>query len=689
MSLDTHVKSAATPVDAPATRNAVTAELPTKLTTPATAASRARAIAALKARSIPIFHLAIFFGFAAGLGGAAFYIIGTYVWFTLTEVGENVVWMAPLGEVILFGGFGLVLALLARVMPRLATLRWAVFILSFLCYASILLRFNSAMSQLHPVSIILLSTGLATGTTRLIVRRQAGFRALLRWTLGWTGVFRSSGPAPQPASNAVAETDPLPSRRQVLVSSCGTLAGLAVGYQGFDLWRERRTPPGIQPAPPNAPNVLLLVLDTTRAQSMGLYGYQRPTTPQLQRLAATGVNFRRALSAAPWTLPSHASMFTGCLPYVLKVGYKAPLNTTYPTVAEAFTQNGYATAGFVANWYYCCRAFGLSRGFSHYEDYPNSAGQVLLSTSLGRRFTDRIEFRRLIDYYEYFDRLPAATINQEFLRWLDQQTDQRPFFAFLNYGDSHMPYLPPPPFDTQFGPRRQPGHYDHLTTRALKHDWVDMQRLNPEQLQAEIDAYDGTVAYLDQEIAGLLETLESRGLRENTVIVITADHGEHFGEHKAASAPAGLFGHGNSLYLPLLHVPLLILGPGRVPAGKEIAQPVSLVNLAATLTDLANLRSTTRFPGESLARHWEGIAINPAPLISQLGSVETLVQTDPDRAGGLQSVILGHLHYIRNVGGREELYDCEDDAGEERNLARTDKGRQELKRFREMLDSVG
>src|SRR5262249_2855714 len=198
----------------------------------------------------------------------------------------------------------------------------------------------------------------------------------------------------------------------------------------------------------------------TRAKSMGLYGYQRATTPNLDRLAAKGVKFQRALAAAPWTLPSHAAMFTGRLPYDLGVGYKAPLDGTYPTLAEAFTQNGYATAGFVSNWYYCCRAFGLYRGFSHYEDYPNNAGQVLLSTSLGRRTTDRIEFRKLIDYYDYFDRLPAATINQEFLSWLDKK-DGRPFFAFLNYGDSHQPYLPPAPFDTQFGPRRGPGHYDH------------------------------------------------------------------------------------------------------------------------------------------------------------------------------------------------------------------------------------
>src|SRR5262249_44599166 len=155
---------------------------------------------------------------------------------------------------------------------------------------------------------------------------------------------------------------------------------------------------------------------------------------------------------------------------------------------------------FVANWYYCCRQFGLSRGFTHYEDYPNSAGMLLLSTSIGRRFTDRIEVRKLIDYYDYFDRLPAGTINEEFLSWLDKK-DGRPFFAFLNYGDSHQPYLPPAPFDTQFGPRRGPGHYDHLITRSLKHDWVDMPRLNPQQLQAEVDAYDGTIAYLDADIA--------------------------------------------------------------------------------------------------------------------------------------------------------------------------------------------
>src|SRR5262249_34623983 len=385
--------------------------------------------------------------------------------------------------------------LLARLVPRLATLRWAVFILAFLCYLSISFRTNSMMSRVDPFAIMIFSAGLASVTTRLIVRRHAGFRALLRRTIGWTALFRKRRPAPPQAPNSAVEADPLPSRRNVLVSSCGTLAGLAVGYKGFELLRERRMRSGIPPARADAPNVLLLVLDTVRAKSMGLYGYNRPTTPNLERLAKTGVNFRRALAAAPWTLPSHAAMFTGRLPYDLKANYQVPLDATYPTLAEAFTQNGYATAGFVANWYFCCRAYGLHRGFTYYEDFPDNAGQVLFSTSLARRVTDRIEFPPLIDYYDYFNRLPAASINESFLSWLDKK-DGRPFFAFLNYGDSHQPYLPPAPFDTQFGPRRAPGHYDQLITRWLRHNWVDMPRLNPQQLQAEVDAYDGAVAYL-------------------------------------------------------------------------------------------------------------------------------------------------------------------------------------------------
>jgi len=128
---------------------------------------------------------------------------------------------------------------------------------------------------------------------------------------------------------------------------------------------------------PGMPNVLLIVLDTVRAKSLGLYGYGRPTTPRLERLARYGTVFKSAFSTAPWTLASHATMFTGRYPHELSTGFLSPLDTTYLTLAELFTSEGYQTAGFAANTFYASQEFGLSRGFTHYEDYRVSGRQVL------------------------------------------------------------------------------------------------------------------------------------------------------------------------------------------------------------------------------------------------------------------------------------------------------------------------
>src|SRR5262249_3466064 len=143
---------------------------------------------------------------------------------------------------------------------------------------------------------------------------------------------------------------------------------------------------------------------------------------------------------------------------------------------------------------------------------------------------------------------------------------QKPFFAFLNYFDAHGPYLPPPPFNRKFG---DGGPQPDLMVRRT---W------SPQEIQRSIDAYDGALSYLDEQLGILLDKLKNQHLLENTLIVVTSDHGEQFGEH-------GLFDHANSLYRPLLHVPLVISYPPRVPASIRISHPVTLVNLPSTILD--------------------------------------------------------------------------------------------------------
>lgn len=437
----------------------------------------------------------------------------------------------------------------------------------------------------------------------------------------------------------------------------------------------RRALAKLPPAPPGAPNVLLVVLDTVRAMNLSLYGYPRPTTPRLERLAGRGVRFELAFATAPWTLPSHASMFTGRYPYELSAGWDDPLDATYPTLADLFGARGYLTAAFVANTRYCSWESGLDRGFIHYENYLVSPGQIVLSSSLGRTIANNQRLRRLIGNYEVLGRKTAPKVNADFLRWLSRK-GRRPFFVFLNYMEAHYPYLPPPPFDTKFGPRRL------RLNPWLEHGW----KWTPEEVQTELDAYDGSISYLDHHLGLLLDELERRGVLGNTLTIIVSDHGEQFGEH-------GVMRHGNTLYLPVLHVPLLILLPSRVPEGASVREPVTLRDLPATLLDLLGIEGGPRFPGSSLARFWAGgstRAPEASPLLSEVGAIpsQDVPASYPISRGGMKSLLEERWHYIRNGDGREELYDFRSDPLEQRDLSGTAEGRRTIERRRGSLEAI-
>src|SRR6202040_2713559 len=208
------------------------------------------------------------------------------------------------------------------------------------------------------------------------------------------------------------------------------------------------------------------------------------------RLAKTGVRFEHVISTAPWTLPSHASMFTGRYPHELSVQWHAPLDSTYPTLAEVLAARGYLTAGFVANTVYCSSESGLNRGFAHYEDFTVSAKQILPNSSLVEKIADHDTVRRIGFSEESFGRKTAERINSDVLNWLAHKDPQRPFFAFLNYFDAHAPYAPPKPFDSQFG-SRQPSSNPRVKPS---------EKWSQSEVQAELDAHDGAIAYLDQQL---------------------------------------------------------------------------------------------------------------------------------------------------------------------------------------------
>lgn len=583
--------------------------------------------------------LVVWLGIVAGLGEAAMLGIikataialppegwmGSYVRWRhgFLWLSPNVVWMAPVASVALLAVPGAALGATAILKPRLVALRGAAGVLSFVAYVSLLM----VVQRLYDLAVVILAAGLAVQTARLVGSHQDGVRRLLRRSTPWLAA---------------------------------AVATLALGMQLGGSLKERLRVAGLPPAPAGAPNVLLLILDTVRQPNLSVYGYARPTTPNLEELAAEGVVFDMALATSPWTLPSHVSAFTGRLPYEFSADFLTPYEGEFPTLAERLLQRGYVTAGFVANLLFCGYETGLNRGFVRYEDYRISLGEFLLSTALGRRIAHSRWIRRLVNRYDMVSRKRASDVTGDFLAWLDRRFSDRPFFAFLNYYDAHEPYLPPPPYNERFGsaePRR-----NYLNVHRLR-DTVrpDRASMSPEEVQAELDAYDGAIAYMDEQIGVLLDDLRERGVLDNTLVIVASDHGEQFGEH-------GLHAHANSLYMPVLHVPLMLVFADRLPAGVRIEQPVSIRDIPATVMSLLGETGSAEFPGESLARYWTGAARVPSLPAAAPFSQHTDIRGAPT----MKSVVVGRYHYIWGENRFEALFDLASDPGEMENLLRAE-----------------
>lgn len=581
------------------------------------------------------------FALLAGLIEGVTMVVRKYVFGTHTALGPHVIWLAPAMNVVWLVVPSLVLALLVHLWRSPKANRLAIFGLAL--PASVAVAFL-ASADMHTYALLVIALGMAVQVSAMAGRHLRGFVRLVRVTT------------------------------PVLLLL--TVLGAAAAF-GHDRWAERRALGRLPAAEPGAPNVLLLVLDTARSISMSLNGYERPTTPELEKFAHTGMNFLRARSPSSWTLPSHASMFTGRLPHQLSTGFRAGLDSTYPTLAEALERSGYHTAGFVANLHYASRDFGLNRGFMHYEDYAISFGEMFLNSSIGRYLAVDPRFRRRVGWYDILGRKSAARLNRGLLSWLDHRDSTRPFFAFINYYDAHEPYLPPPEFDRRFAsnaPRRP-----YLTDQSIRGARRLLKlRMTPAEISREHDAYAASLAYLDFEIGRLVDSLESRGLLHNTLVIITSDHGEQFGEH-------GMFVHGNSLYRPLMNVPLILSWPDRVPANVTVDRPLNLRDLAATVLDLTKSKNTKGFEGHSLRRLWDSTVAAPdEPML-----FEVITTGKPSGAvEELRSVVWGPMEYIRHENGREELYNLVVDRAESTNLARDSASTGELGRLRGVMDSI-
>lgn len=541
-------------------------------------------------------------GLSAGLIEAAL-VVGRWVIAPAIQFqSTDVVWLAPLADLLLLLLVGLFLALAHRLLSRTGA---AILLLTA---ASWLVLLHA--DRLHWLAQVALALGLGIQLGRWLAQRQ-------RW---WAA---------------------LPRQALALLLVVGLLGG---GERGWRVWREHRMAGALPAGPTGAPNVLLVVLDATRRDHLSLYGYDRPTTPVLAELAARGTSFTQAMSVAPWTLPSHASMFTGRLPHELTATWKIPLDRATPTVAEVLSGRGYRTGLFVGNINYVSWESGLTRGFARFRDYRIGLGRLVMASAVGRLLLpSQPDQWRLL-------RNSAGQVNASFLGWLDESDQSRPFFACLNYFDAHDPYEPPAPFDTLFAPGSTVAGRAAVTRRA-------MQRWKAPDWALGLAQYDGAIRYMDTELGALQAALGRRGLLEHTVIIVTADHGEHMGEH-------GLVEHGNSLYRPLLDVPLVIAVPGQPAARDE--QPVSLRDLAHTLVALAGGEGGPPFPGKSLLAPG---GRSGEPLYAELDFVPQFRKKKGPIALGPMWAVQADGHRLIRAGDQsEQLFDVAQDTAEVNNL---------------------
>ncbi|MDX1642789.1 MAG: sulfatase-like hydrolase/transferase [Thermoanaerobaculia bacterium] len=277
-------------------------------------------------------------------------------------------------------------------------------------------------------------------------------------------------------------------------------------------------------APDGEWNLLLVTLDTVRADALGVNGNAAAATPRLDALAASGVNFTRARSPVPLTLPAHASLLTGNLPplHGVRDNGSYRLSDEELTLTELLRQRGYRTAAFVGS-FVLDRRFGLAQGFETYDDRTWSEPAELESLEAERR---------------------GEEVYAAFARWLGGYSGAQPFFAWIHLYDPHAPYVPPEPFASRFAD----------------------------------DPYAGEVAYTDRVLGSILDAVAARGLAGRTVVAVVGDHGEGLGEHREST-------HSLLIYNSTLHVPMIVAAPGRIPAGRRVDRLTRTLDLAPTLLD--------------------------------------------------------------------------------------------------------
>jgi choline-sulfatase len=385
---------------------------------------------------------------------------------------------------------------------------------------------------------------------------------------------------------------------------------------------------GCARAPAQRPNLLLVTIDTLRADHCSAYGYGLRTTPTLERLAREGARVDEAYAPSATTAPSHASILTSLYPLehgVVRNGMV--LAPERVTLAELLRAAGYQTAGFVSS-FVLKKRFGYAQGFDTFQSHFPAGGAKV-----------KTDWWEGLEVTTGFDRRADATTDLV-LAWLRQRDRSRPFFLWVHYFDPHYPYLPPPPYDHEF----------------------------PQQ-NSQIAAYDGEIAFADAQLARLLGGLDADHGAAGTLVAVTADHGEGLMQH-------GYMHHGLYLYEEAVRVPLLVSWPGHVPPGRRIPGPVELVDVAPTLLRLLGMDVPRAFRGVSLAEGLlgedKGPGFDPRRMVFMQRREYGMHLVDGIRVDGEKfAVRAGRFKYIEaEQEGTRELFDLRADPKEATNLAK-------------------
>jgi len=427
----------------------------------------------------------------------------------------------------------------------------------------------------------------------------------------------------------------------------------------------------------NKPSIFLAVMDTVRPDHLSCYGYTKKTTPNIDKIAQEGVLFENAFSVAPWSLPAHASMFTGMYPSQHEVlGKNLYLDEEVPTIAEIFSSQGYETLGICRNHWVSSQT-GLHRGFKRFISSLNPSYLERFSTRLSLDwiiFCLETDVRSMLYNWVY-----QARVLQETKKWiLKSQKMNKPFFIFVNYFEAHTPYDPPQPFKNKF----EKIHNRETDLKKIRdvfnsrHGFPYITKeceVSKEDWEVVKSWYDGGIGCIDFFFGKLLEFIKERGLYDDTFIVITSDHGENFGEHQLAN-------HVFCLYDTLLHVPLIMRYPEHAQEEKRIANLVSNIDVFPTLLSILKIKvknnpkisaiNLVPFKNRTYREH---IFAEYSPAYTDIKDLKSLCpsidQTLFDKYNrSMKCVRTKDFKYIITSDGKEELYDLEKNPDETRNV---------------------